>query len=412
MVNKNKSAKQTKRSHYRDGKSNWRRVQEQSYDKTLHGRDVYENQQLDRSEIPKKQTMTSRTIVALLAGVLSAILLYVLIAYFCNVVDNFKHINTNNAYDITNTDTSNVYDGILYKDENLEDIKAKFGFDVFGNPYRYQDADGNVGYLNEQGDIIAWTLQNSEYALFDMERGKWVDSDASKLLKQEEATAQQQATNENMRSMRSRGSWHVGLSAMAGFVVFSLLFQFLRKNLAAQNALATTEDINQYMDDQHIALPEEIQNKFDWFPDVGAHCSVQVSSMISHMAIMNKGIKTIQLAKRYLDDVYGKKSGKLLHLKGEIKCDADGNPLTVDKPLFDIEFSNALFKTSGVPENMIQRYDATQIPYNPNNGNRDKLSGYDTVADMINGDWEFPLYEVQRPSGAYLVDTAPVNTMV
>jgi len=42
---------------------------------------------------------------------------------------------------------------------------------------------------------------------------------------------------------------------------------------------------------------------------------------------------------------------------------------------------------------------------------RDKLD-YDTVADVINADWEFPEYEVQRPGGAYLVDTAPTNTMV
>ena len=31
---------------------------------------------------------------------------------------------------------------------------------------------------------------------------------------------------------------------------------------------------------------------------------------------------------------------------------------------------------------------------------------------MINKDWEFPSYEPQRPGGAYLVDTEPVNTMV
>ena len=42
----------------------------------------------------------------------------------------------------------------------------------------------------------------------------------------------------------------------------------------------------------------------------------------------------------------------------------------------------------------------------------DKLKGYDTVADLINNEWEFPYYEPQRPAGAYIVDTAPVNTMV
>ena len=57
-------------------------------------------------------------------------------------------------------------------------------------------------------------------------------------------------------------------------------------------------------------------------------------------------------------------------------------------------------------------YDATKIPYNPDGSNRDKLGKYDTWADLINDDWEFPLYEPQRPAGVYIVDTAPVNTMV
>ena len=43
---------------------------------------------------------------------------------------------------------------------------------------------------------------------------------------------------------------------------------------------------------------------------------------------------------------------------------------------------------------------------------RDKLGDYNTVADLIAADWEFPEFEVQRPAGAYVVDTAPVNTMV
>jgi hypothetical protein len=57
-------------------------------------------------------------------------------------------------------------------------------------------------------------------------------------------------------------------------------------------------------------------------------------------------------------------------------------------------------------------YDPTAIPYNPKNVNRDKQKGFDTVADLINGDWILPEYETQRPAGAYVVDIDPVNTMV
>lgn len=195
-------------------------------------------------------------------------------------------------------------------------------------------------------------------------------------------------------------------------VAFSLLYFFLSKNLKAQNLLSDTSDINQYHNDQHIALPEETQKNYDWFPDVGAHSSVQVSSMISHMAIMNKGLKNVALAKRANKDIKDE-NGDIEYFKGEILLDKDGNPISNNVPIIDTEFMEALFDASGAPKDKKVRhyYDTTKIPYNPGNENRDKLPGYDTVADLINKDWEFPIYEPQRPAGAYIVDTAPVNTI-
>ena len=52
------------------------------------------------------------------------------------------------------------------------------------------------------------------------------------------------------------------------------------------------------------------------------------------------------------------------------------------------------------------------MPYNPGNANRDKLKGFNTLADLVNGEWELPTYEPQRPAGVYYVDTAPANTMI
>ena len=81
--------------------------------------------------------------------------------------------------------------------------------------------------------------------------------------------------------------------------------------------------------------------------------------------------------------------------------------------MIDIDFMEALYDASGVPKNkgkdkIRKYYDATKIPYNPLGDNRDKLGKFDTVADLINADWQLPYYEPQRPGGAYLVDTAPV----
>lgn len=190
-----------------------------------------------------------------------------------------------------------------------------------------------------------------------------------------------------------------------GLSVFAVLQSLFMRNLRAQNALADTSDINEYMNDQHIALPEEVQRKFDYFPDAGAHCSVSVSSMISHIALENKGIKRVEMVEPQVDEdddreFYDILAGDTSDLK------------LVKRPLIDEKFQDAIFETSGVPKKLRRAYDARRIPYNKGNVNRNKLKGYDTVADMINGDWEMPLYEPQRPGGAYLVDTDPVNTMV
>ena len=103
------------------------------------------------------------------------------------------------------------------------------------------------------------------------------------------------------------------------------------------------------------------------------------------------------------------------------KRDEDGNVEFEQKPMIDTEFAEALYTASGLPKNTKDfkcrvYYDTRHIPYNPGNRDRDKLQDkknpINTVSDLINRDWQLPYYEPQRPGGAYLVDTAPVNTMV
>lgn len=202
------------------------------------------------------------------------------------------------------------------------------------------------------------------------------------------------------------------VSLGAGLMVYSILKAVLRKNLDAQNLMNDTSDINQYENDQHIALPEEVQRKFDWFPDVGAHCPVQVSSMISHMMITNKGLNKIKFAKRAEKDIVDQ-DGDIVYYKGEILCDSNGEPMTELVPLIDTKFADELYEASGAPKEVRKSYDPTKIPYNPDGKDRTKQMGnHKTVADAINKEWTFPLYEPQRPAGAYIVDTEPVNTMV
>lgn len=203
------------------------------------------------------------------------------------------------------------------------------------------------------------------------------------------------------------------ISLVVSLLLFMILEAVLFANLRAQNVMSDTADINQHHNDQRIALPEEIQRNYDIFPDVGAHSAVQVSSMLSHMALLNKGLKTVDLAKRAKEDIKDE-YGNIEYNKGEILEDDNGNPISKTVPIIDNAFMESLFDASGAPKDKSIRkyYDATKIPYNPDGSNRDKLGKYNTWADLINDDWEFPIYEPQRPAGVYIVDTAPVNTMV
>ena len=135
--------------------------------------------------------------------------------------------------------------------------------------------------------------------------------------------------------------------------------------------------------------------------------------MISHTALSNKGIKKIDLARRHKKD-FVDEDGEVTY-KGDYVVDENGDIEFDRVEFFDKKFATELFEASFVDDSvdsLREWYDATKIPYNPGNKNRDKLKGYDTVADLINNEWEFPYYEPQRPAGAYIVDTAPVNTMV
>lgn len=43
---------------------------------------------------------------------------------------------------------------------------------------------------------------------------------------------------------------------------------------------------------------------FEPFPDAGAHSSVEPSSLISHTAISNKGLKKVLVTERFEKDTY------------------------------------------------------------------------------------------------------------
>ena len=367
-------------------KSAWGKLSARRAQDTLANRDVFEGQQLDRTKIEGVRTKTSRLVISAVVGALSAALVWVVVSLFARAASG------------------------------LGDMVGGMGSQGPSTPYYELQKISTTKYQ--------WcALDGPEGAVTDVCYRNEADAKANPPAWYPEWVAAQEAAAAADDDAQDEGPQGVGgymaqmsllkllISLGGGLAVFGILYSVLLRNLDAQNLMNDTSDINQYEGDQHIALPDEVVRKFDWFPDVGAHSSVQVSSMISHVMLVNSGLKKVAVAQRAKEDV---DTDEEYILKGEIINGPDGAPRTYQAPLIDEEFGDSLFDASGMPRDKSLRktYDARKIEYNPDGSNRDKLGKYKTVADLINADWELPLYEPQRPAGAFIVDTAPVNTMI
>ena len=336
-------------------------------------RDVFELQQLDRSKREKVRSATASKVVAVIAGVMTALVLWIglsVVGYTVNAA-----VNMTSGPPSYITTSSGMRDG------------------EYKTCYFPADKDGNK---------VDDTCFESEE---DVPEPDW-----HKALVAEEAKKNEPTSLGDFIFQVSLLKAFVSL--VGGLIVWSVVRVKLLRTLQTQNAMRDHTDINQHEDDARLLLPEEVMEKFAPVPDVGAHFSEAPSSLVSHVMLSNKGIKSIDVAKRYGKDILDE-DGDVETYKGEVVYNDEGEIVTYNTPFFDKDFGNALFDASDmkIKEHRIF-YDARKIDYNRGNRDREKLSGYNTWADVINGDWEFPLYEVQRPAGAYIVDSAPVNTMV
>lgn len=379
-------------------KRNWDKISSQSPTETVSGRDVYEDQQMDRGKISEKQSPTSRIVFVTCVALLVMFVTYFGIAFAQFVVDYAGSasggLGISSSQGVGSGDSEYPY--ILAVTDYVKDEE---GITTPMTRYYACDKDGNqIGEGYEKPSDVPVPEWYAEYSSGEVAADSDVDVSFGK---------------KPFSYFLKPDLTKVLGTLIAGLIVFALLYEIMMRNLDAQNMLSDTSDINQYQNDRHIQLPEEIQRSYDWFPDVGAHSDVLVSSLISHVALKNKGLKRVKVPKRAKKDIIDD-DGDVIYYEGEVLLNDDGNPIYETKPVIDEGFMDALFDASGAPKGkkVRKRYDTTKIPYNPDNQNREKLKGYNTVADLINGDWELPDYEPQRPAGAYIVDTEPVNTMV
>ncbi|MGO4460064.1 type IV secretory system conjugative DNA transfer family protein [Streptomyces sp. M-16] len=376
--------------------NSWEKISARTPGETLTNRDVYDNQQLDRSKFLTLRSTRPGIVVAVITGVLVTVVAWVLYSLIAAAVLSVG-VSVGSGVSGSGRGKPSAY--------YVQDTTTGAGGSVV-KCYRPLTKDGNP-------DVKAKCYPSADAVPVPI----WYTA-----AKDDELSADRPAEPEKIATtvgeqLADVSGFKLFITLGSGLMVALAIGTWFSRRVAAANLMNTTSDINQYQNDQHIALPEEIQQNYDWFPDAGAHSSVQVSSMLSHMMLRQKGLGTVEVAQRAKKDVIDEE-GNLAYYAGEVMDDDEGSPLTQTLPIIDEGFGDELFEASGLPDDktLRQKYDTTRIPYNPDGKNRDKLGFgsdmYKTVAALIKEDWTFPAYEVQRPAGAYVVDTAPVNTMV
>lgn len=415
--------------------SNWDIVRKAKPGETLRNRDVYQDQQLERGKEEKVQTMTTRAIFAGICGILTFLGVYLALGMVNYVGVQVLHVTQTATSQMTGqkqkTKPVKQPKGILNNNAGDDGTVMSMTIAHSKKGYRIENFSGDpqttwFKHLNQLPIKSNWEINNaSKYGFkYDGDPNSTAVVTIGQIKSGKAAKVAQKQNQQKQNRTHGMGYYllmptftKVMLSLAAGFGVFASVYAVAKRNLKAQNATVDNRDINQYRDDSHIALPEEVMQHFEPFPDAGAHSSVEPSSLISHTAISNKGLKKVLVTERFEKDTYDSKTHELIGYKGAPKFDANGKRIQRAMPMIDTNFMEDLFTASGDPKDKSIRkyYDMTKVKFTPENVEDVgfwKKKGVKTVADVINKDWDLPAYETQRPAGVYWVDTAPVNTMV
>lgn len=393
--------------------SNWDILRKQKARDTTKNRDVYGEQQLNRGKLHRMQTMKSRLVLITLVSILAGLAMYILLSillFLAGSIGIGSGSASSNGQQQTVTQSG--------RDDTGGMVTIKHG----KNGYYVESVEGDrltknyssVKAIPKRSD---WMYTNGdEYGVKDGETDVRAGSTKRTQSRSNTARGQTNGHRSLAQTILIPDKDRLLAAIITGIVVYSLLYVWAKRNLKAQNLTSDMRDINHHKNDRHVMLPEEIMHKFELFPDAGAHSHVDPTSLISHTAIENKGLKSVNVTERYNKDVRDE-SGNIVAYKGEAIRDQNGNVVTKKKPIIDEKFMDALFTASDDPQDPLIRkhYDLRNVAFKPINiddvGYWKKL-GVKTAADVINKDWHIPEYETQRPAGAYWVDTAPANTMV
>ena len=369
----------------------YKEMQSVGIDHNARFRDVYNTQQVTRSELKPAATKKSKFV---LAAIVMAVI--VVVAYFA--ISSFSA----SIFSISNNNQIAKYKHLLMALDTDNAKQDGYFIDYEGNVIAYVKDSGGVYYqytTPEKADE-----SQSYTSISDVPVPDWYDEVYTQKMKDKENYINQGYTpdvvRKNVKKYLGQADYKYRIlhpSLVFIFVLFVTyiagtfaLYGIFVLNLKRENLLSDTGDLNQYTNDQHIQTPLELLENpsFDLVPDAGAHHNHRVSGIVAHVMLNNDGIKTV-----------------------------DG------VPFFDKEFGERLFDSADVIPERRKWFSPKKIKYNPNNKSRDrrspgkdkngnKLKPYDTLADLINAEWYVPDYEPQLPGGAYIVDTRPINTLV
>ena len=378
----------------------WEKMRSRGLAESSEYRDVHGEQQLERGEIGKMRTKTLPVTVAVITGLLVLVLTWLVIGL------------GGYAY--------NMVSGGFSNNEQRAQMRASV---ELGVPQYWLQTEQRIGTsammrqcfvgLDQAGEVVDEQCYREGT---EVPRPQW-HIDAT-----DEAMAAAGITTDDLMAAESLNAWlgfgHISTMRLVATLGLALLtslgvYTWGMRKLAAANLMTDVSDINQGDGDQHIALVEEVFERYSVFPDVGAHAWNEPSSLIGHAMLSNDGVRKIKIAKRHQTDVLDE-HGEVLHYKGEPIRQASGELVYETVPMFDEAFGHDLYDKSGLPRAKGYRkfFSPRRVPYNPGGKDRDKTGEHETIADLVNTDWVLPDYEPQRPAGVYFIDEAPVNTMV
>lgn len=386
--------------------SAWDQLQRRTPETSDANRNVHDTQQLDRSTIGEKRTEALPNTLSAIVGILSMVLVWIVWGLLGFLSVQFSSMST--PQEIPEDAPSVTKATELGVAPYFTEESRPWGPTLTKQCYIPIDQAGTVIEPDACYD-----------APEDVDRPQWhVDATVAAMQAAGmEVNTEQADTDDSIMGwlLFDHMSFLRVVVTLAGAMAAGFgLREVLLRQLNAQNALYDTTDINQYEDDQHIALPGEVIRKFTIVPDVGAHFPAAPSSLISHVMLSNKGVDKVDATVFADSDIIDEKTGEVIYKKGEPVYNDDGTIKTKRVPMFDIDFAHELYSASGIPKNKeIRRFfDPSSIEHNPDGKDRDKTGSQALLAEHINETWTLPWYEPQRPGGAYLVDEAPVNTMV